>query len=78
MIRYQRPTTFDTLGRNGYTRSCGMTVSRVAEEIFLEPINAHGKTGRARLVIHADHVPDLIDALIAKMKEIENGQGLRP
>lgn len=60
-----------TLGRNGYTKSCGIEVSQIGQEVFLEPVNSKGDIGRARLVVPMSHVRELRDALSAMLGEGE-------
>ena len=67
-ILFEAQGRFQNLGCNGYQKSLGIEVSRAAwdghEEVHLEPVNSTGNTGRARLVVPMQHVPELIRALL--------------
>lgn len=70
-IKYDKPTTWRTLGYSGYTKARGLEVCEFDDEVLLEPINSRGDVGRARLVVPVAHLKELrdaLDAIIAKQE----------
>jgi hypothetical protein len=62
-VKWEEPTRFDALGRNGYIRSCGLSVLMIGRELFLEPLTSRGEVGRARIVVPIKAVPEILDAI---------------
>lgn len=52
-----------TLGRNGFSKACGLSVQDISGTLFLEPINSKGDLTNARIVVPMTHVEQLRDAL---------------
>lgn len=67
-IKNERATQYQNLGRNGFFNAGGMTVSVIQwsdhrPELHLEPLTGKGNIGPARIVLCAEQIPALIEAL---------------
>lgn len=80
-----RATNFDNLTRNGFTKSCGIGVSRLFgtkgmneqpyDEIHLESLSSTGELGKARIVVPIGKVSELIAALSALIADNPASEG---
>lgn len=62
-IYFDKPAPVDNLGRNGYSRACGVNVYCDDNMLFIESINSKGNIGNARIVVPKEYVVALITAL---------------
>ena len=62
-IIYESPAAFQHHGRNGYIKACGIAVTEIGDEVFLNAIASKGETDAARLVIPRPDIPALVAAL---------------
>ena len=77
-VRWEEPTRFDALGRNGYIRSCGLSVLMIGNELFLEPLTSRGEIGRARIVVPIKAAPKILDAIVQECRLMLQREGLYP
>lgn len=54
---------FMALGRNGYSLQTGLSITRVGDELFLEPINSKGTVIKARVVVPDSAIRELREVL---------------
>lgn len=60
-FNYGRQTAF--LGRNGAFKAVGLEVSKMNDDIVLEPVTSKGETGRCRIELPDGNINELINAL---------------
>ena len=68
-IKFDRPSHFDSRGRNGYLRTYGVAIFNMGtgdfEEVHIHPITSRSNPSEAcRVTIRKSAIPDLIKALI--------------
>jgi len=68
-IKFDRPSHFDSRGRNGYLTTHGVALFNMGtgdfEEVHIHPITSRGNPSEAcRVTIRKSAIPDLIRALI--------------
>ena len=68
-IKFDRPSHFDSRGRNGYLTTHGVALFNMGtgdfEEVHIHPITSRGNPSEAcRVTIRKSAIPDLIKALI--------------
>ena len=68
-VKFDRPSYFDSRGRNGYLQTHGVAVSNMGtgdfDEVHIHPITSRGNPSEAcRVTIRKSAIPDLIKALI--------------
>jgi len=68
-IKFDRPSHFDSRGRNGYLPTYGVALFNMGtgdfDEVHIHPITSRGNPSDAcRVVIPKSAIPDLIKALI--------------
>lgn len=62
-IKFAKRTQADSLGRNGFFNTHGLSVMCSQGEVWLEPITSREQIGRARAVVPVEALPELIAAL---------------
>ena len=68
-IKFDRPSYFNSRGRNGYLPTYGVAIFNMGtgdfEEVHIHPITSRGNPSEAcRVTIRKSAIPDLIKALI--------------
>jgi hypothetical protein len=68
-VKFDRPSYFDSRGRNGYLQTHGVAIFNMGtgdfEEVHIHPITSRGNPSEAcRVTIRKSAIPDLIKALI--------------
>jgi hypothetical protein len=68
-VKFDRPSYFDSRGRNGYLPTHGVAIFNMGtgdcEEVHIHPITSRGNPSEAcRVTIRKSAIPDLIRALI--------------
>ena len=77
-VKWEEPTRFDALGRNGYIKSCGLSVLMIGSELFLEPLTRRGEIGRARIVVPIKAAPNILHAIAQECRLMLQREGLYP
>jgi hypothetical protein len=68
-IKFERPSYFDSRGRNGYVPTYGVAVFNMGtgdfDEVHIHPVTSRGAVSEAcRLAIRKSAIPDLVKALL--------------
>ena len=75
-VTWENETEFQNLGRNGFSKSRGLSVMRIstAGDVLLEPVNSRGEITTLRVVVPQAAVAEIIGALAKAAQLTPAGQ----